>query len=75
LVSNSPSLDPLIAPVRKSLRIGISSVSSHNYFIDREPFCCTTAEKDMGVLVDQSLKFHQLAAAIAAKANHILGLY
>ena len=28
----------------------------------------------MGVVIDQNFKFHQQAAAAAAKANHILGL-
>ena len=44
------------------------------YFIDGKPLCSTTAEKDLGVMVDQNLKFHQHAAAVATKANRILGL-
>ena len=44
----------------------------HSYFIDGEPLCSTTAEEDLGVVVDQNLKFHQHAAA--TKANRILGL-
>jgi len=39
------------------------------------PFAlATTAEKDLGAIIDQHLKFHQHAAAAAAKANLILGL-
>ena len=34
----------------------------------------TSAEKDLGVVIDQNLKFHQHAAAVATKANRILGL-
>jgi len=56
------------------MRIGISSVSSHSYLINGESLCTTTAEKDLGVITDQNLKFHQHAAAAAAKANHSLGL-
>jgi len=58
----------------KCMRIGISSVSSHNYLINGESLCTTIAEKDLGVIIDQNLKFHQHAAAAAAKANRILGL-
>jgi len=43
----------------KCMRIGISSVTSHSYVIDDEHLCSTTVEKDLGVVVDQSLRFHQ----------------
>jgi len=49
-------------------------MSSHSYVIDDEPLCSTTVEKDLGIVVDQNLKFHQHAAAAATKASHILGL-
>ena len=39
-----------------------------------QPLCSTTAEKDLGVVVDHGLKFHQYAAAVAIKANRILQL-
>ena len=60
----------------KCMRIGISNCSCHNYLINGESFCTTTAEKDLGVIIDQNLKFHQrtAAAAAAAKAIRILGL-
>ena len=45
------------------MRIGISSGTSHSYFIDGEPLCSTTAEKDLGVVVDP--KFHQHVTAVA----------
>ena len=41
--------------------------------INGESLCATTAEKDLGVIIDHNLKFHQQTAA-AAKANRILGL-
>jgi len=41
--------------------------------INGESLCTTTAEKDLGVIIDQNLKFHQHAAAAADKANRILG--
>ena len=50
----------------KCMRIGMSSVSSHSYLINGESLCTTTAEKDLGVIIDQNLKFHQHAAAVAA---------
>jgi len=43
-----------------------------SYLIGDEPLCCTTAEKDLGVVVDQNLKFHQNATSVATKANRIL---
>jgi len=64
----------LITANVKCMRIGISSVTSHSYVIDDELLCSTTVEKDLGVVVDQNLKFHQHAAAITTKANCILGL-
>jgi len=54
------------------MRIGISSVAPHSYVIDDEPLCSTTVEKDLGVVVDQNLKFHQHAAAIATDSSPIL---
>jgi len=54
------------------MRIGISNVSSRSYL--GESLCTTTAEKDLGVIIDQNLKFHQHKAAAAAKANRIVGL-
>ena len=32
------------------------------------------AEKELGVVIDQNVKFHQHAAAVAAKASYIQGL-
>ena len=58
----------------KSMRIGLSSGTSHSYCIDGEPLCSTTTEKDLEVVVDQNIKIHQHAAAVATKANRILGL-
>ena len=58
----------------KCMRIGISNCSFHSYLINGESLCTTSAEKDFGVVIDQNLKFHQQAAAAAAKANCILGL-
>ena len=39
----------------KCMRIGISSVSPHGYLINGEPLCVATAEKDVGVVIDQNL--------------------
>jgi len=52
----------------KCRRIEISNCSSHCYLINGESLC-TTTEKDLGVVIDQNLKFHQQAAAAAAKVN------
>ena len=42
---------------------------AQSYLINGEPPCVATAEKDLGVVNDQNLKFHQHAAAAAAKEN------
>ena len=47
----------------------------HTYLINGEPLCVATALKDLGVVIDHNLKFHQHATAAAAKVNFcILGL-
>jgi len=47
----------------KCMRIRILKCSFHSYLINGESLCVTTGEKDLGVVIDQNLKFHQQAAA------------
>ena len=58
----------------KCRRIEILNCTFHRYLINSKSLCTTTTEKDLGVVIDQSLKFHQQAAAAASKANCTLGL-
>ena len=46
-----------------------------NYFVLYDRVLDTvTQEKDLGVIVDDQLKFHKHTAVVAKKANQILGL-
>ena len=46
----------------------------HKYLMQGTPLEQSSVEKDLGVLIDEQLKFRQHAAAAVAKANQILGL-
>ncbi len=46
----------------------------HQYNINGREICETTAEKDLGVLVNHNLKFDAHIHKIVSKANSILGL-
>ncbi|KAI8513794.1 hypothetical protein Bbelb_081180 [Branchiostoma belcheri] len=48
--------------------------SGANYTLGGQVLECTHVEKDLGVLVDNQLKFHENSAAAAKKANQVLGL-
>ena len=39
-----------------------------------EQLDAVSSEKDLGVVVDHQLKFHQLTASVASKTNWILGI-
>ena len=40
----------------------------------KQPFICSHCEKDLGVLVDDKLKFNFHAQSVVASANQTLGL-
>ena len=56
------------------MRIRLSGSTPHTYMLDGESLSTVSHEKDVGVLVDHQLKFHQYAASVVAKANRVLGL-
>ena len=57
----------------KSLHIGRSNSRNH-YEMGGEKLGQLCEQKDLGVLVDDQLKFHKHTAAAVKKANSILGL-
>ena len=57
----------------KVLHIG----SNQHYRVYRLGSDCITSssvEKDLGILVDNKLRFHEQCSAVAAKANRLLGV-
>ena len=57
----------------KSLPLGNSN-SKHQYSMDNTTLSQTTAEKDLGVNIDDSLKFHTHTSAVVSKANQIMAV-
>ena len=57
----------------KSMHLG-SSNSRHVYTMDDHSLEQVRQERDLGVIVDEQLKFHQQTAASVSKANQILGV-
>ena len=57
----------------KSLHIGCSN-NRTIYKMDNQELQQVREEKDLGVLIDEELKFHKQTAAAVKKANSILGL-
>ena len=57
----------------KSMHLG-SSNSRHVYTMDDHSLEQVRQERDLGVIVDEQLKFHQQTAASVSKANQILGI-
>jgi len=58
----------------KGMRIAISDRSPLTYMLDGEQLNVVSHEKDLGIMVDHQLKFHQHTASVAFKANRILGI-
>ena len=58
----------------KGMRIATSDISPLTYMLGSEQFNVASLEKDLGVVVDHQLKFHQHIASVASKANRILGI-
>ena len=42
--------------------------------MNNQPLPTVSQEKDLGVLVDNELKFHQHTASVVAKANYLLAI-
>ena len=64
---------PFNAAKCSTLHLG-SGNGRHRYLMQGTPLEQPSVEKDLGVLVDEQLKFRQHAAGAATKANQILGL-
>ena len=58
----------------KSLHRGKNN-SRHRYVMDIQELEQVREEKDLGVLVDDELKFHRQTAAAVKKANVVLGMF
>jgi len=59
----------------KGMRIAISDRSPLIYMLDGAQLNVVSHKKDLGVVVDHQLKFHQHTASVASKANWIFGRY
>ena len=46
----------------------------HTYYMDGQPLQVVSEHKDLGIIVDSSLKFHSQATSAINKANRLLGL-
>ena len=58
----------------KAMHIGRFTSDDYTYFINNQPLPTVELEKDLGVFVDDHLKFHDHTAAVVAKANRILAI-
>ena len=47
---------------------------SYTYYMDGQPLQVVSEHKDLGIIVDSSLKFHSQATSAINKANCVLGL-
>ena len=57
----------------KVLHIG-SNQHCREYRLGSDCITSSTVEKDLGILVDNKLKFHEQCSAVVAKANRLLGV-
>ena len=57
----------------KLMHVG-SSNPGFSYQMEGASIAAVTNEKDLGIIIDNSLKFHEQTAAAVARANRILGL-
>ena len=58
----------------KTMHIGRFTSDDYTYFMNNQPLPTVELEKDLGIFVDNHLKFHDHTAAVAAKANRILAI-
>ena len=57
----------------KCMRIG-KGKNAQPYYMDKQQLDIVKEEKDLGVIIDNRLKFHRHASAAIKKANKVLGL-
>ena len=50
------------------------TTDSYTYFMNNQSLATLHLENDLGVFVDNQLKFHHDAGATIAKANHVLAI-
>ncbi len=58
---------------RNVMHLG-SQISKAEYMMDGTTLESVTEEKDLGVLIDDELKFHKHVSAAVSKANQTLGI-
>ena len=56
----------------KAMHVGRCHFDDYSYFMNNQPLPTVYHEKDLGVLVDGELKFHQHTAFVVAKTNRLL---
>jgi len=61
-------------PKCKAMQVGKCRFDEYSYLINNQPLPTVCSEKDLGVLIDDELKFHQQTAYIVAKANRLLAI-
>ena len=58
----------------KAMHVGNCHFDDYSYLMNNQPLPTVCQEKDLGVLVDNELKFHQHTASVVAKANRLLAI-
>ena len=61
-------------PKCKAMHVGKCCFDDYFYYMDNQQLPNVCQEKDLGVLVDNELRFHQHTAFIVAKANRLLAI-
>ena len=56
------------------MSVGNINDTNLNYTLDTKPLATSTCVKDLGVWIDDKLKFHKHTSVTIAKANRILAL-
>ena len=64
---------PFNANKCKAMHLGNNN-PNFTYYLNNHPLEMTRNEKDLGVIIDDSLKFHEHTASAVKKANQILGV-
>jgi len=58
----------------KAMHVGRCHFDDYSYHMNNQPLPTVCQEKDLGVLLDNELKFHQHTASIVVKANRLLAI-
>ena len=56
------------------MSVGNINNTNPNYIVDNVPLAASTCVRDLGVWIDDKLKFHEHTSVTIAKANRILAL-